>query len=135
MQRHMKNLSNQYALRKLLSYFLLILLFYGCVNTNAIFEPYKRIVSLDNKHFLRLYGASIDRSINLSSNRIYDIAFAESQGGTSYLFGFVKINEQNGHDYKRLQILNRDSIVIARFSINDLKQIDGDTVDLNMYLK
>jgi len=51
------------------------------------------------------------------------------------LFGLFKIKEHNGHDYKRLQILNRDSLVVAKLSINDLKQMDGDTVDLNMYLK
>lgn len=130
----MKNSLSHFVLRLGVVFVMCSLLSYGCINTNTHFEPFKQTVLIDESYKLSLHYGFIHNSSSSNSNKIYELNFEESQGGTSYLFGVFKIKEHNGYDYKRLKVLDENSNTVLNLSINDLKEIGRDTVDLNLLL-
>ena len=106
----------------------------GCINTNAKYEAYEQLTFIDDQFELSIVNGKVDSICRSNGNNFYNIYFEESRGGSSYLFGVFKINEHDGHDYKRLVILDKNSKVITSLSINDLRKSKMDTVNLNAFL-
>ena len=105
--------------------------FIGCINTNAIFDSYHQIVTLDQEYSLSSISCDIEKLDTLATQQVLLVKFRSAQGGTNYLFGFIKFNDVNMNEYKRLNVLDKDSIVVKSFSISDFKELGKDTVDLN----
>ena len=116
---------------RVMLFFAVCSVFIGCVNTYDRFESYHQIVTLDQEYSLSSISCDIEKLDTLATQQVLLVKFRRAQGGANYLFGFIKINEFNMNEYKRLNVIDKDSIVVKSFSISDFKELGKDTVDLN----
>jgi len=111
---------------------IILLSIVSCVNTSDSFDSYEQKVLLNRDYLLESRSCSLSVLDTIENNYLYSLKFDKVKGGGTYLFG-KKVKEGNGYKSKRLNIIRGDN-KIQSFSINDFREINQGTIDLNLYL-
>ena len=99
-------------------YFLILplILMFGCIHRQIVFEPYETQILLNQCYTLSLKSGTISSLDTINENILYHVYFDQVKGGDTKLFGKWTITEGHGYKAKRLLIKERTNKIPVSYT-------------------